>query len=180
MPTVPFELRDDGDSARELDDSKFDISQDHSRDSDARILDSLVESEAEPPSPKELPTETRIVEHVPPKPLSRLMSGTTMLDALWNAPTMIAPADRNRESILIAAAAVTGVAFVAIADDPGKLMSVYNAGAAGVTVPGAFIMIPAAGASYTITKHTGPLYAIAVNSTGVAGITAVSYFAVTS
>ena len=180
MPTVPFELRDDGDSARELDDSKFAISQDHSRDSDARILDSLVESEAEPPSPKELPTETRVVEHVAPKPLSRLMSGTTLLDPLWTAPTMIVPADRNRESLLIAVASVTGAAWVALADDPGKLMTVYNAGAGTVVVPGAFVMIPAAGASYTMSKHTGPLYAIAVNSSGVAGISALSYFAVTS
>lgn len=84
-------------------------------DDDPQVLDSLVQSEATPPTP----VPERIVTPALPEPKipTRLLSVRQSVDPLWMSPTLILPADTNRQYLYLtvtspAATATDGVAVV--------------------------------------------------------------------
>lgn len=143
----------------ETDNSQRAIAGDY-KDDDARVIDSLIEAEANPPTDEEKPLEPiRERPAVGSRPINRLLSNTLRIDPSWG-PQLLLPADPFRQSVNINVSAVAeGADTVMIADDAGKIQG-------GITA-GAFILTTG---SQSLGGYTGPVWAVAVaRSGGVAG-----------
>jgi hypothetical protein len=125
-------------------------------DDDAAILDRLVESRAQPPTPDREPVTPISKTPLPHKPMTRLMTTTLAIDKAW-LPTLILPADPNRVSLQMWAASDTATDFVRISDDPGKVQSL---GGCAQVYSGQWLQFPFPG------THNGPLWAYAPDGTG--------------
>jgi hypothetical protein len=136
-------------------------------DPDARVLDSLVEQHAAPPTAAEDPTG-------PPTPLvkplrtTRLLTGAIKPLAAWG-PILALPADDSRTVLELVMYSATATDVLYVADDPGKLQA--NGGAL-VMVPNVRVSLPG---------HTGPVWVAVPNApdTAVVGPVRLTYAAVT-
>lgn len=121
-------------------------------DDDAQVLDSLVQTESTPPTPP--------VQHIVTQPLpdpvipTRLMSVRQTVDAAWNTPTQLLPADPRRVSLVIRCRQTSGGA----ADDGIYVMSDLNTGT-GMAVLQAAGTTQTAPTSLDLSGHTGAVYA---------------------
>lgn len=138
----------------ETDNSQRAIAGDY-RDDDARVIDSLIEQDATPPTPEDEPLEP-IRERAPVmRPINRLLSNTLRLDPSWQ-PLLLLPSDPFRQSVNInVSAAAEGADTVMIADDAGKIQ--------GSVTAGGFILTTG---SQSLSGYTGPIWVVAVARTG--------------
>jgi len=131
-------------------------------DDDARVLDSLVESHAEPPTVREQPTAP--VEALrQPEPETRLLTGTVTLLPGWDAMPLL-PADASRTALTVSAYSTVSGEAIRLADDRGKLFS-----------PSQSFMVRHE-ASFS-GPHTGPVWIVA--DPAATGTLTVTYVAVT-
>ena len=149
----------------ETDNSQLRLAGDY-KDDDPQVIDALVNPEANPPAPDELPTVKPPVTEEP-KPINRLLTRTEILQPGW-PPQLMMPADPFRESLTIRVSAQNATDFLAIADDAGKLQ----------TEAGSFVIFDASTWSDT---YTGPLWvkAFAADGSAATGTVMVSVSAVT-
>lgn len=131
-------------------------------DDDARVIDSLVESDATPPTPDEEPL-TPVEPLIKPKPVSRLITGSVTLN---NAapPIQIVPVSIHRESIRLTLMSTTSTDYIRFSDDSGKLYSLQSCA-----------VLPVYGGGIDLSEHTGPIWVYAPD---VAGNVTVSFVAV--
>ena len=132
---------------------------------DARIIDSLVEDHAAPPTPTELPTE-KLAPVIDPKPISRMLTGSSVVQASWS-PILLMPADPHRKTLMLWAASATSTDYVRIGDDPGKLQ----------TVQASALLYSAQLLNVQPFAHTGPVWVSCPDATGPVTVT---WLAVTS
>jgi len=131
-------------------------------DNDAAILDSLVESQAEPPTPGQKPT-VRLSPRSDPLPITRLMTGSVkMLTGFL--PIMLLPSDAKRKRLTIRVQSATAADYAIFSDDAGKVQ--YESGAAPC-----YQSVP-----LTLDDHTGPVW-VALPAVFV-GPMVVSFYAV--
>lgn len=133
-------------------------------DPDARVIDSLIEQHAEPPTPAELPQTATEPSNVP-RPLSRLLTGTLLLLPTWE-PQLILPGDLRRQSIRLRIASATAADTVRMSDDSGKVQTV---GGSHVLYAGDTVLMD--------DVHTGPVWLYAPDAVGPV---TVSYAVVTA
>jgi hypothetical protein len=134
-------------------------------DNDAAVIDSLVESHAQPPEPVTQPTMPLVVA-VPPKPMTRLMVGSIAVQAGW-APVLLMPADPNRINLQLWAASDTSTDYARVSDDAGKVQS---KGGSALLYSGQLL-------KFQVGTHTGPVWVYAPDGTGPV---TVSFIAVTT
>jgi len=127
-------------------------------DDDANTLNTLVESDAEPPTPRDLPTDP-LPPATTPKPMTRLMTGTVIVQAGW-APILLLPADAKRLSLHVWAASDTATDCIRVSDDAGKVQSVGGSALIYSGQPDAFP-----------PGHTGPVWVSAPDGTGPVTVT---------
>ncbi len=118
-------------------------------DDDGQVIDNLLTDTSEPPTPISQPIDI-ITEAQRPVP-TRLFTGEQLIDITWSQPTLLMPADTNREHLTIRAFSTNpgGIGtpadaytdFVYIMDETGK--------------PGARLHH---GQSLTLDKHTGAVW----------------------
>lgn len=133
-------------------------------DDDAEVLNRLVESHAEPPTPEQEPKAPYHVLHKP-KPITRLMSGWINVDKSWPVPTQILPADPNRKSLRITVMSSTSTDVVQVSDEQNRAQSTSAA------------LVPVYAGGLDLSGYTGPVWIFAPNA---AGIVTVSFVAVTA
>lgn len=138
-------------------------------DDDAQILDDLVESHAEPPTPEQRPIEPIAPVVSRARPITRLVTGSIALQKTWD-PQLILPADPNRTSLQLWAASNTATDFARLADDAGKVQSL---GACALLYSGMLLTFPLTAPG----THTGPVWVSCPDATGPV---TVSFIAVTS
>lgn len=118
-------------------------------DDDARIIDALVESQAEPPGPKDLPLVRTPPVDAPEKPATMLVTGSIVFPAtavIWDAFQAL-PVDPQRRSVRFSVFSATATDYVRMSNDLGKLNADTSA----------FLM--GAGASGSIDMpHTGAVW----------------------
>lgn len=115
-------------------------------DDDAEILDNLVESKAEPPTPAQEPT-ARVNPLDKAPVITRTITETINVDPAWG-PVQLLPSDANRRALHITAASDTATDYVLIADDKGRLASSF----AGFAL--------AAGGFVDLNAHTGSVWVV--------------------
>ena len=129
-------------------------------DDDAQVLDSLVQSEHEPPEVTDAITPALAPDPVLAKRPTRLIAGTISIPATWLVPTLLLPEDLNRISLMITVDTVAP-AYVEIGDNPSNLVGrIYLTPEPTVILPG----------------HTGAVWVSTANASAVSRI---SYWAVT-
>ena len=133
-------------------------------DDDAEVMESLTKDAATPPTGRELPT-TPLPPAIIPKAMTRLMTGTVIVQAGW-APILLLPADPNRKSLHLWAASATATDYIRVSDDAGKVQSVGGSALLYSGQPDAFP-----------PDHTGPVWVSAPD--GIGPVT-VSFIAVTN
>lgn len=111
----------DGDSALDLEFTRPNIAGD-SRDDDAAVVNSLVESHAEPPSPEQRPHAKVDVPLTQPVKKSRLLSTTFVVPvaSAWD-PIQAQPADAKRMHLIIVVVSTVATDYIRFADDKDKL-----------------------------------------------------------
>lgn len=123
-------------------------------DDDPQVLDSLVQSEATPPTPIVEPIVTPVLPE--PRIPTRLLSVRQTVDPLWTQPTMILPADTRRKYLHIRCRATTGgtaddgVVITSELKSTGGLAFLNTANTTGLDLP-----------------HTGAVYATAIGTNPV-------------
>ena len=133
-------------------------------DPDARVLDSLVESHAEPPTPDKLPIAPNTALPLP-KQLTRLATGSMTVLPSW-APTLLMPQDGNRTGLRIKCQSATATDILRISDDLGKVQALSSSG-----------LLYAGETYFSDATHTGPVWLYCPDAVGP--ITA-SFITVTS
>lgn len=134
------------------------------KDDDARVLDSLVESHAQPPDAKDLPL-ARVEPLIVPPRLTRLMTGSMNISKDWPEPVQLLPSDPNRVALTINMNSTTALDVLLFADEKNKCQTAMNA----------FTCSPATRA-FSLGEHTGALWAW---GPGLAATALVSWVAVT-
>lgn len=134
------------------------------KDNDAAILNSLVESHAEPPTREALPT-VRLSPRVDPPPITRLMTGAVNL-LVGYLPIMLLPSDAKRKRLTIRVQSATPADYALFSDDAGKVQAQGSAAVCYQAVP------------LTLDDHTGPVW-VALPAVFV-GPMVVSFYAVTT
>ncbi len=115
-------------------------------DDDARTLDSLVESHAEPPQPPQLPTAPTPAPRFG-QPLTRFMTRTLTLPA-GSGPVMLLPSDPNRIALGMHLLLTGEASVILVSDDIGKVQSDVTAYTMDALMP-LRLVDPA---------HTGPVW----------------------
>lgn len=96
-------------------------------DDDAAIMDTMIESHAEPPKPADKPTQDKPPAETTAKaqPLTRVLAATLTLPAAttWDA-VLLMPADPNRVNLTLYALSEYTSNYLRWSDDPGKVQSV--------------------------------------------------------
>lgn len=97
-------------------------------DDDAQIMDDQIESQAEPPTPPQLPTQTKPIAETTARPakITRLVTANLTVQSTWDA-VLLLPADPNRTSLTLYATSETATNWIRWADDPGKLQTLTGA-----------------------------------------------------
>lgn len=118
-------------------------------DDDAQIMDDLIESQAEPPEPRQLPHSTKPVAESTsvPAPITRIMTTNLEVQSTWSA-VLLLPKDANRTSLTLYAFSETPTNWIRWADDPGKLMQLS---ACAKLYSGQLLSFPG-------PTHTGPVW----------------------
>lgn len=93
-------------------------------DDDAEVINSLVQSDAEPPPTDELPLEP-ISTGEKPKTFTRMETGSMVPMFAWG-PVQLLQENPGRISLRIDVQDVTATESIRIADDPGKLNSLMT------------------------------------------------------
>lgn len=132
-------------------------------DTDAGVIDDLIEDMAEPPAPGSRPRTAGVTKLSPPA-MTRMLTNTVLVYSDWTVPICIAPADADRVSLRVWAASDTSTDFVRIADDPGKC----NARS------GSAILYSGQDITFTDPTHTGPLWVLAVDAVGPVRVSVVA------
>ena len=140
------------------------IAGDH-KDDDAEVIDNLVESKAEPPTPEERP-KAKANRLEKPKPISRLMTGTQNVDKAWASPTLLLPSDPNRKSLHVSVISATSTDIVRFSDEANKCSSLLTSG-----------VVPVYAGGVDLSGYTGALW---VHAPDAAATVTVSYLAVTA
>jgi len=129
-------------------------------DDDAQVLDSLVQSEHEPPEVTDAITPALAPDPVLAKRPTRLIVGTLFSYATWLTPTMILPEDLNRISLTVTVDVSAGDYFE-VGDSPNNMAArIYTTAVPTVILPG----------------HTGAVY-VSTTTAGANG--RFNYWAVT-
>lgn len=131
---------------------------DPSHNDQARIIDSLVESHAQPPERKEMPFDP-VTPKIKPKPADRLLTGTQTIN-LGDPPFQIAPMSALRKHMRLTCRSNTATDFIRIADDPGKLQMISAAGTIVVGIE-----------SVDLPDYTGPIWISLSEGTGPVTVT---------
>lgn len=127
-------------------------------DKEARTVDSLVESAAEPPTKDKAPKdETPPLRK--PKPVDRMLSGTLTMN-LGDPPVMLQPASPFRKHFRMTASSATNTDFVRFADDSGKLQMKSASGVFTVGIE-----------AVELNDYTGPIWVAFAEGTGPVTIT---------
>jgi len=132
------------------------------KDDDAEVIDNLVESHAEPPTPEQMPT-VPIEPNIEPPRITRLISNTLNVNKAWAEPTLLLPADPNRKSLEINVTSANATDVVNFADEKNKAQSASTS----------FVVVPAS-RSFTLTGHTGAVWVYAPNLVDTAVVTCVA------
>lgn len=161
-------------------------------DDDGVIFDTLFEPDPEPPTPKEIADDIggASSEMRTPKRGSRLVTGSIMIDAVYNAPTLILPADPYRKSLSITAGCTSSTTdgFLFLASSADSLAGVITDFVEGnwqvdySFYSGAFAWRSDVGSvPFVIPDYDGPLYVRTTQTAGKPkrGIWFVSWLAVT-
>jgi len=130
-------------------------------DPDARVLDSLIESQAEP---AKLTPAAPTLPHVRTEPMTRLMTGTIAMQPLWPAYPLV-PADSRRTGLRIRVSSATAPDAIRLSDDAGKVQTF-----------GGSALIYAGDTYFSEAQHTGPVW---VSCPDAIGPVIVSFIAVT-
>lgn len=139
-------------------------------DDDADVIDKLVQQNASPPTPEEMPQQPGI--HVPiqdrPARPKRLITGTiTLAAAAGTVPVQILWQDLHRCGLLLFVYSATATDSITVSDD------VTKTGGSGTTQQSA--SISPAHDPVKLDDYTGPLYVAAET-----GTVKVSWIAITS
>lgn len=127
-------------------------------DDDARVIDSLVESEARPPTPEKLPQEKNPEVRPPEVPATRLVTSSIVFPATaggtWDAVQLF-PADPKRIGLRLSVMSATATDYVRFADDAGKLFADTSS-----------FLLQAGGTGSIDIAHTGPVWVKLATGTG--------------
>lgn len=132
------------------------------KDDDAEVLDNLVEAEANPPAPEEMPL-VPIDKPIEPPKITRLISNTFTVDKAWAEPTLLLPADPNRKSLSIRVTSTTATDVVNVADEKNKAQSA-----------GTSYSVQASAVALDLSNHTGAVWVYAPNLAATAVVTCVA------
>lgn len=133
------------------------------RDDDAAVINSLVESHAEPPTPAEMPLKAPLDRTIDPPKITRMISNTINIDKTWPVPTLLLPADPNRKSLTIRVASTTTTDVVYLADEQNKAQNASTS----------FVLAPAT-TTVDLSAHTGAVWIYAPLLAATALVTAVA------
>lgn len=126
-------------------------------DDDSAVLNSLVESAAEPPHPDTMP-QTPNNARTEPRPLTRLMTGTQTLANTWQ-PVLILPADSGRVALRLMCFSGTATDIVRVSDDAGKLQASSTAHVVNVNT------------AADLSLHNGPVWVSCPDAVGSVTVT---------
>lgn len=134
--------------------------------SESALLDDLVESDATPPGPAEMPVEpaNTVPATVPPRGARELVTGSVVVASGWDS-VRLAVADDNRREIHIYATSGTATDSVLFGDDSSKLAANMSAA------------ILYSGQEIILSDYCGPIWV--KPAAGITGPITVSFVAVT-
>jgi hypothetical protein len=142
------------------------------KDDDGPVIDSFfIETDA-PPDLKQAPISAEQPKLDVPKPITRLLTGNTLLDNTFTVQQIL-PADANRKSVTLsifsnAANPVIASEYVSVADENGKVLT-----------SSAYILRHGKD-PLTLDGHTGPIYAVSGPGVLPAARIELSWIAITS
>lgn len=115
-------------------------------DDDSQVLDSLVQQEANPPTPVIEPIVTPSLSE--PRIPTRLLSVRQLVDPLWQSPTMLLPADPERKYLYLCVTSPAGTTTdgVAVVSEVKGSVATLGILTHGRTLP--------------LDGHTGPVWVL--------------------
>lgn len=125
-------------------------------DDDPQVLDSLVQQEANPPTPVVEPIVTPSLPE--PRIPTRLLSVRQLVDPTWAAPTMVLPADTERKYLTVSVTSPAGTTTDGVAVVSEVKGSVATLG------------ILTHGRTLALDGHTGPVWVLASSVSAAAAV----------
>lgn len=92
------------------------------KDDDAQVIDSLVQQEADPPAPDDMPlVRTHTVRVTPAAPTRFIPAGFMSVDPAWTQPILLVPSALKRLHVLLrVGVTAAGTDYLEVTDEIGR------------------------------------------------------------